>query len=73
MYQEMMVSGCLLVLEYPGITRRQTWTFPQRNRIVVGLTDLVVVGEAGSKSEELSKDEQYFYSEKGGRIGKNQY
>ena len=47
-------SKCLLMSEYPGTTRGQVWTFPQRNRIVVGLSDLVVVVEAGVKSGSLN-------------------
>ena len=47
-------SKCLLMSEYPADTRGQVWTFPQRNRIVVGLSDLVVVAEAGVKSGSLN-------------------
>ncbi len=53
-YTSMMNSGGLLLSEYPGTTRAQTWTFPQRNRIVVGLSDMVVVVEAGVKSGSLN-------------------
>lgn len=54
MYHQMMQSGCLILSEYPGLTRGQVWTFPQRNRIVVGLSDMVVVVEAGIKSGSLN-------------------
>lgn len=47
-------SKCILLSEYPEDTRGQTWTFPQRNRIVVGLSDMVVVVEAGVKSGSLN-------------------
>ena len=47
-------SKCTLLSEYPADTRGQTWTFPQRNRIVVGLSDMVVVVEAGTKSGSLN-------------------
>lgn len=47
-------SKCLLLSEYPADTRGQVWTFPQRNRIVVGLSDMVVVVEAGEKSGSLN-------------------
>lgn len=54
MYQQMMANGGLVMSEYPGTTRGQVWTFPQRNRIVVGLADMVVVVEAGVKSGSLN-------------------
>jgi DNA processing protein len=54
MYQQMMVQGGLVMSEYPGNTRGQVWTFPQRNRIVVGLSDMVVVVEAGVRSGSLN-------------------
>jgi DNA processing protein len=47
-------SKMLLLSEYPNDTRGQLWTFPQRNRIVVGLSDMVVVVEAGVKSGSLN-------------------
>ena len=47
-------SKCLLLSEYPADTRGQVWTFPQRNRIVVGLSDMVVVVEAGVRSGSLN-------------------
>lgn len=54
MYQKMMGSGGVILSEYEGMTRGQVWTFPQRNRIVVGLADMVVVVEAGTKSGSLN-------------------
>lgn len=53
-YTDMMEQGGLILSEYPGTTRGQTWTFPQRNRLVVGLSDMVVVVEAGVKSGSLN-------------------
>lgn len=44
----------LIISEYPGETVCQRWMFPQRNRIVVGLADLVIIAEAGEKSGTLS-------------------
>lgn len=54
MYQKMMKSRGLILSEYEGTTRGQVWTFPQRNRIVVGLSDMIVVVEAGIKSGSLN-------------------
>lgn len=51
--EEIEENGGLIMSEYPGDTRGQLFTFPQRNRIVVGLSDLIVVIEAGSKSGSL--------------------
>ncbi|MFH2085864.1 MAG: DNA-protecting protein DprA [bacterium] len=47
-------SKSLFLSEYPGETGARVWTFPQRNRIVVGLSDMVVVVEAGLKSGSLN-------------------
>lgn len=47
-------AGGLILSEYPGETVCQWWMFPQRNRIVVGLVDLVIIAEAGEKSGTLS-------------------
>jgi len=52
--KEIEESGGLILSEYPNETRGQTWTFPQRNRIVGGLSDFVVVVEAGIKSGSLN-------------------
>lgn len=51
---EIVVHGGLVMSEYPGDVRGQLWSFPQRNRIVVGLSDLVIVVEAGIKSGTMS-------------------
>lgn len=52
--EKIISSGGAILSEYPSTTRGQTWTFPQRNRIVVGLSDMVVVVEAGVKSGSLN-------------------
>ncbi len=49
-----MNSKMVLLSEYPGDTKGQLWTFPQRNRIVVGLSDIIIVVEAGVKSGSLN-------------------
>lgn len=54
MADQIVASGGLVMSEYPGDTRGQLWTFPARNRIVVGLADLVVIVEAGIKSGTMS-------------------
>ena len=54
MYQKIRESKGLIISEYAGTARGQTWTFPQRNRIVVGLSDMIVVVEAGLKSGSLN-------------------
>lgn len=52
--EEIVQSGGIVLSEYSGTTRGQLFTFPQRNRIVVGLADYVVVVEAGLKSGSLN-------------------
>jgi len=46
-------SGGALISEYPPGTKAQFFTFPQRNRIVAGLSKLVIVVEAPEKSGAL--------------------
>ncbi len=43
----------LLLSEYPPGTRGTKYTFPQRNRIISGLSEAVVVAEAGLNSGSL--------------------
>lgn len=45
-------DGCL-ISEYTPETKAARWTFPQRNRLMVGLADLVLVVEASEKSGTL--------------------
>lgn len=47
-------SGGLILSEYPGEMVCQRWMFPQRNRIVVGLSEMIVIAEAGEKSGSLN-------------------
>ena len=46
-------SGGVVISEYPEEMTPKRWMFLQRNRIVVGLSDIVIVGEAGEKSGSL--------------------
>ncbi len=45
-------KGCV-ISEFPPATRPSKYTFPARNRIISGLSDIVAVMEAGSKSGTL--------------------
>lgn len=54
MAERIIESGGVVLSEYPGTTVCQRWMFPQRNRIVVGLSDIVVIAEAGIKSGSMS-------------------
>jgi len=52
--QEMLQQkGCGLVTEFPHGTRPDRENFPQRNRIVAGMTDATVVVESGKKGGSL--------------------
>jgi DNA processing protein len=50
--QRIIQSGCL-VSEFPRGTRPERFNFPVRNRVVAGLSDGVLVVEAGQKSGAL--------------------
>ncbi len=52
LFQEMFQSGCVISEFAPG-TRPYFYNFPLRNRIISGLSDLVIIVEAGSKSGSL--------------------
>jgi DNA processing protein len=51
--KEILNSRGALISEYPEETRGAIWTFPQRNRIVAGVADMIVVIEAPEKSGAL--------------------
>jgi len=54
LYQEILEGKGLIISEYEPDFQPQLWTFPQRNRIVAGLSSLgVLVIEAGEKSGSL--------------------
>lgn len=51
---EIVENRGVVLSEYEGDTTPKVWTFPQRNRIVVGLSEMVVIIEAGEKSGSLN-------------------
>lgn len=54
LYQQILEGKGLIISEYEPNFQPQLWTFPQRNRIVAGLSSLgVLVIEAGEKSGSL--------------------
>lgn len=54
LYTEILKNEGLVISEYEPDLKPTTWTFPQRNRIVSGLTNTsVVIVEAGIKSGSL--------------------
>lgn len=54
LYQKILEKGGAIISEYEPNFQPQLWTFPQRNRIVAGLSSLgVLVVEAGEKSGAL--------------------
>ena len=52
LYEEMLLS-CGVISEYPPKTEPMSFLFPMRNRIIAGLSDVVVVAEAKEKSGSL--------------------
>ena len=46
--KKIIESGGCLISEYPSETKPQKWRFLARNRIIAGLSDVVVIGEARS-------------------------
>ena len=57
LYQNILQKGCILS-EYPPGTLPQPILFPQRNRIISGLSDVVVVVEARERSGSLITADQ---------------
>ena len=53
LYDEILKNNGLIISEYQGDRMPALWTYPQRNRIVAGLSQAVLVLEAGPKSGSL--------------------
>lgn len=51
--EDIIEKNGLIISEYPGVTEATKWTFPERNRIVAGLSSAVVVVEAPVRSGAL--------------------
>lgn len=51
--KDILKSGGALLSEYPPETLAAPWRFPERNRLMVGLADAVLVIEAGERSGTL--------------------
>lgn len=52
-YSDIIEAGGLLLSEYDGDFEPRPWTYPQRNRIVAGLSSATLVVEAGLNSGSL--------------------
>lgn len=52
-YERIVSAGGGIVSEYPPGTQPLSWFFPQRNRIIAGLSDGILVTEARKKSGTL--------------------
>ncbi len=53
LYMDILEQGGGILSEYPPGTPPLAWHFPERNRIISGLSDVVLVMEAGEKSGSL--------------------
>lgn len=53
LYREIITKGGLIISEMEGDFPPATWIYPQRNRIVAGLSQATLVIEAGLKSGSL--------------------
>jgi len=53
LYTEILESGGLVMSEYEASEKARRWMFPQRNRIVAGLSQATLVIEGGEKSGTL--------------------
>ncbi len=53
LYQKLLDRDGLIVSEYEGDQEPELWKFPQRNRIVVGVSQAILVVEAAERSGSL--------------------
>jgi len=53
LYNDILKNKGLIISEYEGDFQPELWTYPRRNRIVAGLSQAVLVVEAGIKSGSL--------------------
>jgi DNA processing protein len=53
LYNNIYKKNGLIISEYPGDTPPALWTYPRRNRIIAGLSPILLVIEAGIKSGAL--------------------
>jgi DNA processing protein len=53
LYSEILNNNGLVISEYEGDFAPAFWTYPQRNRIVAGISKAVLIIEAGEKSGSL--------------------
>ena len=53
LYMDILEQGGGILSEYPPGTPPLAWHFPERNRIISGLSDVILVMEAGEKSGSL--------------------
>ncbi|MBI9098990.1 MAG: DNA-protecting protein DprA [Spirochaetaceae bacterium] len=53
LYKKIEKDKGLILSEYPGETPPALWTYPRRNRIIAGLSPVLLVIEAGLKSGAL--------------------
>jgi DNA processing protein len=53
LYSDILAGGGLVLSEYENKRKPERWMFPQRNRIVAGLSKGVLVIEGGGKSGSL--------------------
>lgn len=53
LHERILNNNGLVVSEYPGETPPALWTYPRRNRIIAGLSPILLVIEAGIKSGAL--------------------
>ncbi len=52
-YERILEDGGLIVSEYPYFSKPVSYHFPERNRILSGLSNKIIVVEAGRKSGTL--------------------